>query len=257
MADEALWAFGVVAHDAGIPRLSSEIAGPRPVEEIAHDDLVLLATRVPRAEFDEEALRRNFNDLAWLERVARAHEAVLDEALRHATIVPLRLATIFDDEASAARMLERHAEALRGALAALDGRQEWSVKLLVPPGALGAAPAASEEPGAARAGTAYMLRRRAEREQREESLRLAASMADDVHARIAERAVAAVLRPAQNPELSGHEGDMLLNGAYLVDAADVPRLHELVAELGECHAESRARIELTGPFPPYNFVPEL
>ena len=61
--------------------------------------------------------------------------------------------------------------------------------------------------------------------------------------------------PPQNRELSGHEGEMLLNGAYLVDADRVDGLRALVAELEEHHARSGRGIELTGPWPPYNFVP--
>ena len=52
----------------------------------------------------------------------------------------------------------------------------------------------------------------------------------------------AVLRPPQNRELSGHEGDMLLNGAYLVERATRRRqLRELVAELQRAPRRSSAR----------------
>jgi hypothetical protein len=60
--------------------------------------------------------------------------------------------------------------------------------------------------------------------------------------------------PAQNRELSGHTGDMVLNAAYLVEAGAAGELHDVAAELQERHAESGARIELSGPWPPYNFV---
>jgi hypothetical protein len=102
-----------------------------------------------------------------------------------------------------------------------------------------------------------MLRRRAERQDREAADRLAAGIADDVHARLQDWAAGAVLRPAQNRDLSGHEGEMLLNGAYLVEAAKLPELRVLIDELRERHAELGARIELSGPFPAYNFVPRL
>ena len=47
---------------------------------------------------------------------------------------------------------------------------------------------------------------------------------------------------------------MLLNGAYLVASAKVERLRELVQQLTERHRDLGVRIELTGPWPPYNFV---
>jgi len=100
-----------------------------------------------------------------------------------------------------------------------------------------------------------MLRRRVERRVRERAAQLATEVAESVHARLEAHAVDAVTRPAQNPELSGHDGEMLLNGAYLVEADRVDALHALVAELERDYGALGARLELTGPWPPYNFVP--
>ena len=229
------------------------------VERIEHRSLAVLVSRVPLEEFGEEPLRRNLNDFEWLERVARAHEAVLEHALADATIVPLRLCTIFADEAAAREMLDERHAALTAALEGLAGHQEWSVKLLVERDALIAA-AEAAEPGEERTrpggdGAAYLLNRREERRIGEAADRLAADLAADVHASLQDWTSDAVVRPPQNRELSGHDGDMLLNAAYLVEREKVDRLHELVAELAERHQELGARLELSGPLPPYNFVP--
>jgi Gas vesicle synthesis protein GvpL/GvpF len=255
---DGIWAYCITrASDA--PAVDG-VQGSQ-VERVEEGGLAVLVSRVPLSEFGEDALRRNLNDLDWLERVARDHEAVLERALEDGTIVPLRICTIFADERGAARMLAEQRSALDTALDVLDGRQEWGVKLTVDRAALEAAardraPDVSDEELEGRsAGGAYMLRRRQERQLREAADRLAGGIAEDVHARLQDWATDAVVNPPQNPELSGHEGDMLLNAAYLVEAAKVERLHELVAELRERHRELGARLELTGPWPPYNFVP--
>jgi hypothetical protein len=100
-----------------------------------------------------------------------------------------------------------------------------------------------------------MLRRREEREQREQADALAANVAELVHGRLGELSLAAVTRPPQNRSLSGHEGSMVLNAAYLVDAAQVDELRTRANDLNAAYADIGARIELTGPWPPYNFVP--
>ena len=100
-----------------------------------------------------------------------------------------------------------------------------------------------------------MLRRRLERHVREVLDALAVELADEVHAQLADTAGDAIVLPPQNPELSGHEGKMLLNGAYLVDAEHIGEMREQVAELEERHRALGARLVLTGPWPPYNFVP--
>ena len=222
--------------------------------------LAALVSGVALAEYGAESLRRNLNDFQWLERVARAHEAVLEQALAGATLVPLRLCTIFEDEEAVRAMLRARAADLIAALDALAGREEWTVKLLADRAALERAARddapAPEVAAAAGSGAAYMLGRRRDREVREQAAQLAARLAEDVHARLRADAVDAVIGRPQNRDLSGHEGEMLLNAAYLVDREAVGRLRERVAELEEAHRGLGARLELRGPLPPYNFIPE-
>ena len=154
-------------------------------------------------------------------------------------------------------MLSR-STALAAALGALEGRQEWGVKLLVDRER--SRGAARRSPGATPAGRPQRRRRlpaaapRGSSALREAVDALAAELAEDVHARSQDWAADAVVRPPQNRELSGHEGEMVLNGAYLVERDRADGLRELVAELEERHRGARRRIELTGPWPPYNFV---
>jgi hypothetical protein len=179
------------------------------------------------------------------------------------TIVPLRLCTIYESEDRVRGMLEEERETLIEALELLDGRQEWGVKLLVDREKLvEAARSRNQEAGdledeleSRAGGGAYMLRRRLERRVREVADALAEEVARDVHARLQDWASDAVTRPPQNRDLSGHEGEMLLNAAYLVQIDRVDGMRDLVAELEDLHRPLGARLELTGPWPPYNFVP--
>jgi hypothetical protein len=248
---ELLWAYCVL-RDAADPEVDTE------VEAIEEGGLTVLVSRVAESEFAAEPLRQNLNNLDWLERVARSHEAVLDSVLGTATMVPLRLCTLFEDEESARRMLERERPALEHALGELEGRQEWGAKLLVDPAALRErvqAPGAGATEATGGSGAAYLRQRRAERETRDEARALARGLAEDVHDRLAAVAVDAVTRPPQNRDLSGHQGEMLLNAAYLVETTRVDELRDAAAELEARHAPLGARVQLTGPWPPYNFVP--
>lgn len=260
MASElGLWVYCVAGAGDPLPEQLEGVEPEHPVERIEHGSLAALVSRVPLDDYGEEPLRRNLNDFPWLERVARTHEAVLEAALERATIVPLRLCTIFADEAAVREMIEEQRAGFVVALDALAGREEWTVKLLVDPAALQAA--ARAESGTAErsepegSGAAYLLRRREERSLRATADTLAAGLAEDVHARLQAWATAAVVGRPQNRELSGHEGEMLLNAAYLVERERVAGLRALVAELGEHHRGVGARLELGGPLPPYNFVP--
>jgi Gas vesicle synthesis protein GvpL/GvpF len=258
---DALWAYCVLHAETPAPAHLTGVheAGVRRVESGA---LAALVSPVPLAEFGADPLRANLNDLEWLERTARSHERVLDAALAAGTLVPLRLCTIYENDDSVTEMLERESGPLLEALERLEGHEEWGVKLLVDRAFLEdearrtspEVPALEAELEGLSGGGEYMLRRRLERHVRELADRLATEVAEDVHGRLEALAADAVTLPAQNRELSGRPGDMLVNGAYLVEADRVQRLGELARELEEQHRAVGAQVELTGPWPPYNFA---
>jgi Gas vesicle synthesis protein GvpL/GvpF len=257
---DLLWAYCVVRASDDVP---SDLIGieSATVERQVSAGLAALVSRVPRAQFGAEPLQRHLNEIAWLERVARAHEGVLDRVLGSVTIVPLRMCTLYENSDSVLRMLERERRPLLEALEMLDGRHEWGVKVLVAPEQLMQAAwtrntqVLEEELDVSGEGGAYMARRRVERQVRELADALATEIAGQVHACLQDWAIDAVRRPPQNRELSGHEGQMLLNAAYLIEAERIDELRQLIAELESRHRKLGARIELTGPWPPYNFVP--
>jgi gas vesicle protein GvpL/GvpF len=259
--DQLLWAYCVLRGEQlpDPPRAS----GLGPVETVASGALAALVSPVAEAEYSEAQLRRNLNDLAWLERVARAHEAVLEQAFAAGPIVPLRLCTLYESETRVRHMLEREAATLSGALETLDGRQELGVKVLLDPDRLAAAARAGSPDVASyerdlegrSEGGAYMLRRRLERRVHELARARAREIAGEVHAQLADRAIDAVTHRPQNRELSGHEGEMVLNAAYLVDAQRAAEVRSVASELERGLGAVGARIELTGPWPPFNFVP--
>jgi hypothetical protein len=261
---ELLWAYCVLGATAPQPADVVGIDSRYPVERVDAGGLAALVSRVPASEFDAGPLRENLNDLDWLERVARAHEAVLDAVLAEATIVPLRLCTIYENPDGVRRMLTQEHQGLSAALAGLVGHQEWGFKFFVDPDEVETEARSSSDEIAELSkeverqsgGGAYMLGRRLERHLREASGALAGSAAADVRAILESTGdIAVVMRPPQNRELSGHEGEMLANAACLVDVAGLERLRQLAAEIEERHERLGARVELTGPWPPYNFVP--
>jgi hypothetical protein len=253
---EAFWLYAV-GRDSP---LSHPVAGiaEAPVRALEDAGLTALVSPVPLPEFGEEQLKEKLNDLGWLEGVARAHQRVVDEAFERGPVVPLRLCTIYQGEAGVRELLRERHERFRELLDSIEGREEWGVKLYVDPEELEAAASARSEKEAPDhglgAGGAYLARRRSARSSREAADRLAGEIAEEVHARLQDWASDAVVGRPQNPELSGHTGQMLLNGAYLVESERSQRFAQLVSGLEQRYVELGARLEISGPWPPYNFI---
>ena len=89
--------------------------------------LAAIASEVPLSEFGEEPIVENLRDPAWLERRVRAHEAVLETALRATPVVPFRFGTIYRGEEHVREMLSAH-ERLSEALDRVRDRVELGVK---------------------------------------------------------------------------------------------------------------------------------
>jgi hypothetical protein len=245
------WLHGVV-RDAE-PAELAEIVGMDggPVRAVSAAGLVAVVSTAPLNEYGEQPLRRNLEDLAWLERAARAHHEVVAALARRGAVVPARLATVHSDDGRVAASLAARRDELGATLDRLTGRGEWGVKGYLVPEA--AAPAAEPADGGG-VGTAYLRRRRAQLTAREVRQQAADAAADAVHAALCELAVAGRRHAPQDRRLSGAVAPMVLNGAYLVD---LTALDDFTAQVGALAGRHPGlRLELTGPWPPYSFVAE-
>jgi hypothetical protein len=256
------YVYGVISAATGA-ELPADLIGVdsrSPATLVEGSGLAAIVSRVSLAEFGEEQLHENLNDVAWLEDKARAHEEVLDAALSRMTVVPMRLCTIYRGEEQVREMLVREQDTFADALERLEGKAEWGVKLIAEPGALERTASAetSGEPDDDEAepspGLAYLNEKRRQSRARDVVDRLAEAWAEAAHDRIAATASEALLNPLQPSEVSGHTGEMLLNGVYLVEARETDSFRGAVEALEEEYAQAGVSVELTGPWPPYNFV---
>jgi len=259
MASEGWWIYCVVPRGRELPDGLIGLAGGTP-EVVEAGELAAVASPVPLDVYGEEPLRENLNDLDWLERMARTHETVIERMLVGGEVVPVRVCTIYSTREQVQAMLEERSAPLGQTLSRLAHRSEWGVKVLLDRPKLEARAVAEvgldEADGSAAMGqgAAYIARKRLATRVRDESERLLSDAVRDVHGLLAECASDAAVLPAQNRELSGYVGEMVLNGAYLVTEAGREAFASLVHELDVRYDELGLTFELTGPWPPYNFV---
>ncbi|MEV6206251.1 GvpL/GvpF family gas vesicle protein [Kitasatospora sp. NPDC051914] len=252
------WIYAVVPDVAdGLLDGMTGVAG-EPLRALTAPGLALVVGSVPREDFDERALQQHLADLRWVETAVRAHHRVIAELARTRRTLPLRFATLYRDDRGALSFLRGAGPRLQAALDRVADRDEWGVKAYLDapvPDAPATGPADPPDGAAAaddRPGTAYLLRRRAQRDDRARRFEQAHERARQIHAALADRADEAAEHPLQSAEASGRAAPMLLNGAYLVEHARAAEFGAAVTELGR--RTTGVRVELTGPWPPYSFV---
>jgi hypothetical protein len=224
--------------------------GGTPLRAVAAAGLVAVVSAVDLAEYGEEPLRGNLENLEWLEATARAHHDVIDAVAEAGPVVPMQLATVYRGEDRVAAMLAERRDDFQAVLERIRGRVEWGIKVYVPDPAGAAVPTAGS--GSERPGAAYLQRRRSELSAREDARAAAASSAEEIHAELAGLAAAATLHKPQHSQLTGRPEPMILNGAYLVDYERASAFSAAAYDLAG--RRSAVRLELTGPWPPYSFT---
>jgi hypothetical protein len=239
------------------------VDGQRPVSERACGEIGAVLSEVEVEEFCGESAEARLGDLAWLgPRVCR-HEAVIEEVMRQAPVLPARFATLFTSVDSLQRSVLEHREAIAQFFAQLGERQEWAVKgLLNRAGALerpvASGRSAAEEPAqAASPGARYFeeKRRKAQLERnftlrlKEFCLRAAAALGA--------RAGSFRERQALASASGGTEAEVVLNWAFLLSPAALEDFRGRLERLNDGEAFPGLALALTGPWPPYSFAPDL
>jgi hypothetical protein len=229
------------------------VHGPGAVTLVDDGELSAIASSVPLAEFGETALDANIHDEAWLEEKVRAHDTVLEAALHRAPLVPFRFGTIYRSDEHVRAMLREHSY-LAGTLERLRGTVELGVKAFLDREAFERRHGGRAEEGPAEGGRAYLLRKQRDRQVAEAQSSFAAACAEESHEQLCGAAEDCRANPLHPPEVSGRAGEMLLNGAYLVRQEGEEAFRRTLAGLQSRFGDDGARYELTGPWPPYNFV---
>jgi hypothetical protein len=263
-----VWVYAIAetVGPGGLAKLSGVGGGPvRPVEAAG---LTAIVEDVGLDQYGESALRRNLEDLDWLGAAARAHHRVIDAAGQLGPVVPMRLATVYSDDAGVSTVLAERGADFRQALRRIGTRREWGVKAYeVPPSETGRAPggaaagpaaagagpaAAGPAAGGAGTGAAYLQRRRSELSAHQDARRAALQSAQQVHCELSRLAAENRMHAPQAPQLTGTREPMILNAAYLLDDGRGDDFAAAVSALAEQYPG--VRLELTGPWPPYSFA---
>lgn len=216
---------------------------------LSHDRLSAVVSDVSLGQFGAAALDEHLKNMGWVEQKVRAHDNVIKSVAAEATVIPCRFCTILADDDEVRRLLNRHGERLSSLLDSLRGRREWGVKAVA---------RAIPDDGAAAddddAGRAYLTRRARKDRLRGEQARAADAAAEVCHEQLAAEAEQAVRLPARNASERPPGERLALNAAYLVPDASADGFHATAAALARQVQPMGLNIEVTGPWPPYNFA---
>ena len=249
-ASRAVYVYGVVSDGVTLGTLPVGVDGVGLVHGVSDAGLTALVSEVAGADFDEQRLREHLGDMAWVQETARRHELVLEAIGALATVIPMRMCTVYPGEAEIRQLLAREVRGLREGLRYLEGKAEWGVKVFTHPLA-----ASEGDVGRDVSGADDLRRRARDREARADAAQRAEDAARHMHEVLDTVAEDSVIVSPQSGERRGPLGELLLNGVYLVQDVSREDFRAQARALARSFVELGIELELTGPWPAYNFVP--
>lgn len=227
----------------------------RPLHRLRHDPFIATVSIVDKSDWVGEASADHMQSLSWVGPRAYRHEQVVEAVMDEAgPVFPARFGTLYSGPEEVREALDTHRATLLSFFETIAGAEEWAVKGLLDRDEA-KAHLAEAAPSEAESGTDYLQRRKqvqdAETELDDWLDETAEALLDPLGATARETRVLPVQGNA------GREADVVFNWAFLVPNANVEAFRTEVERAGKDHDAAGLTLDLTGPWPPYNFRPTL
>jgi len=244
-----------------------ESGSPIPIEEgaslelINEKSLAAVVSRVPLATYGEEPLAALLTDGAWTAIRAMRHEAVVEFFAKRTSVVPLRFGTIYLDQSGVEQMLDEKSEQLTEIIHRLDGREEWGVNVYCDRQMLmenislvsSRLRQMTEEAQQASPGQAYLMHKKIEVLKVDEAKAQVARAVDQIEGKLHDFSDGNVRLRILKVETT-ENGELKAKFAFLVLRSNFENFRNAAEELAVKLSTSGMKIELTGPWPAYNFA---
>lgn len=223
--------------------------------EIAGSGLVALTEKVSEKDFGPSYLENNLKDMNWVNEKVVHHQNTLAAAIEHSSLIPFKFGSLFSSEEQVKSMLADRKDQFAQLLSQLENKQEYGVKLHYNDLALEKLLTEShpklselkEQMLSVTAGKKFMLKKKFGDLLKEEKKKEINRIRQEVYSKLNDS-----LRLKQL-DVSPSESVIknVLNLALLTDAMS---FQEKVVPLTDMVKGPAFSIEVSGPWPAYNFV---
>ncbi|HEY0765110.1 MAG TPA: GvpL/GvpF family gas vesicle protein [Pyrinomonadaceae bacterium] len=231
------------------------------LEWISVNALAALVSRVPKTAYSEDQLAEHLTDATWTAIRAMRHETVVEYVAKRVTAIPLRFATIYLEREGIEEMLTEKGRELELVIAQLRGREEWGVNVYSDRAVLlssitQVSPVLrelAERAEKASPGQSYLMQKKIDALRVDEARAAVNRIVDQIDEKLKEQSDDNVRLRILKVETTEH-GELKAKFAFLVKRSGFEEFRDAAERLAQEHQAAGIRLELTGPWPVYNFV---
>lgn len=264
MAELAYYVYCIAESAAAaqlpVDSLPAAIEDGSELEWITVNTLAALASQVPRETYSEDNLAEHLTDATWTAIRAMRHETVVEFVAKRATVIPLRFGTIYLERSGVEQMLTEKSRELESIIDGLRGREEWGVNVFydravlldsitsVSPVLRDLVQRAEQAPP----GQSYLMQKKIEALKIDEARAAVNRIVDQIEQTLKNQTDDARRLRILKVETTEH-GELKAKFAFLVKRGAFDEFRDAAERLAQEHQPAGVRLELTGPWPVYNF----
>lgn len=234
------------------------------LEWVAVNALAALVSRVPREAYSEESLAEHLTDATWTAIRAMRHETVVEYVAKRASVVPLRFGTIYLEREGIEQMLAERSKELEEIIEHLRGREEWGVNVWSDRAILMASITSVspvlrdlvERAEQSSPGQSYLMQKKIDALKVDEARAAVNRIVDEIEEKLKEPSDGARRLRILKVETTEH-GELKAKFAFLVKRSEFESFRDAAELLAQENQAAGVRLELTGPWPVYNFVQNI
>lgn len=257
-------AESAAAAELPVASLPAAIEDGSKLDWVVVDALAALVSRVPRETYNEESLAEHLNDATWTAIRAMRHETVMEYVAKRTSTVPLRFGTIYLEREGIERMLREKSRELGEIIEHLRGREEWGVNVYVDRAVLMSSITAVspvlremvERAEQASPGQSYLIQKKIDALKVDEVRAAVNRIVDEIEEKLKTQSEDGKRLRILKVETTEH-GELKAKFAFLVKRSGFDEFRDAAERLAQEHQAAGVRLELTGPWPLYNFVTGL
>src|ERR1041384_8789452 len=241
--------------------LPAAIEDAAKLEWIRVNTLAALVSQVPRDTYSEESLAEHLTDATWTAIRAMRHETVVEYVAKRAGVIPLRFGTIYLERSGIEQMLTEKSRELEEIIEHLRGREEWGVNVYSDRAVLmssitSVSPVLRElveRAQQAPPGQSYLMQKKIDTLRVDEARAAVNRIVDQIEAKLREQTDDGRRLRILKVETTEH-GELKAKFAFLVKRSGFEEFRDAAERLAQENQPAGVRLELTGPWPVYNFV---
>lgn len=255
-----------IAENAAVTQLRADslpaaIEEDAKVEWISVNTLAALVSEVPETSYSEAQLAEHLTDATWTAIRAMRHETVVEYVAKRVTTIPLRFGTIYLEREGIEQMLAEKNRELGLIIEQLRGREEWGVNVYSDRAILlssitSVSPVLRElveRAEKASPGQSYLMQKKIDTLKVDEARAAVNRIVDQIEEKLKEQSDDGLRLRILKVETTEH-GELKAKFAFLVKRSGFEEFRDAAERLAQEHQAAGIRLELTGPWPVYNFV---